>query len=150
MINNNPNMKSEEKELANLFASLAFDVQVRRGRQRLQIYEVAQKFAHKDNSRHNSFVFIVMSVCGKDHEITGVDRRKANVEQVMSEFKAINCPSLQNKPKLFFVVRYTTAPSKFGESHDSSLETHFLCDKAKSLFSSCATPGGAETKLIFC
>ena len=142
MINNTPNTKSEEKELANIFASLTFDVQVRRGLHMLQIYEVAQEFARKDHSRYNCFVFIVMSVCCQDHEITGVDRRKASVEQVMSEFKATNCPFLQNKPKLFFVVRYTIAPSKFRESHDSSLEAHCLCDKAESLFSSCATPGG--------
>ena len=142
MINNTPNLGNEEKELANLFASLAFDVKVRRGLEMFQIYEVAQEFARKDHSRYNSFVFIVMSVCGQDHEITGVDRRKASVEQVMSEFKTTNCPPLQNKPKLFFVVRYTVAPSKFGESHDSSLEAHCCCDKAVSLFSSCATTGG--------
>ncbi|KAJ7384123.1 hypothetical protein OS493_023449 [Desmophyllum pertusum] len=89
LINNVPNMVSEEKHaqpLTDLFKHLLFDVQVRRNLQMLQIYEVAQEFARKDHSEFDSFVVIIMSVCGQGNEISGVDGRKASLENVMSEF----------------------------------------------------------------
>lgn len=141
MINNVPNLTLEEEQLVGLFSSLAFEVQVKRDLTMTEIYEVARQFAGKDHKRYNSFVFIVMSLCSQGHDITGVDRRKTSVEQVMSEFKASNCPSLQNKPKLFFVLRFTTSPVQLVESHDSSLLVHFCTDEAMPLFSSSATPG---------
>ncbi|KAJ7384124.1 hypothetical protein OS493_023450 [Desmophyllum pertusum] len=127
LINNVPNMVSEEKHaqpLTDLFKHLLFDVQVRRNLQMLQIYEVAQEFARKDHSEFDSFVVIIMSVCGQGNEISGVDGRKASLENVMSEFTATNCSSLQGKPKLFFVQRFTMTPSKVG---DSSTQAHWCC-----------------------
>lgn len=140
LINNVPNMVSEEKQLADLFKYLFFDVQVRRNLQMLQIYEVAQEFARKDHSEFDSFVVIIMSVCGQDNEISGVDRKKASLENVMSEFTATNCSSLQGKPKLFFVQRFTMTPSKVG---DSSTQAHWCCtDKDVRPVSPCAFLGG--------
>ena len=142
MINNVPNLKIEQKQLEDFFASLSFYVQVRRYLKMVDIYEVAREYAGQDHSRYDSFVFIVMSDCSHDHEISGVDRRRASVEQVMSEFKATNCPSLQNKPKLFFVLRFINSPSQHGDGHESSLEAHCCTDKAESAFSPNATTGG--------
>ena len=141
MINNVPNLTLEEERLVGLFSALAFDVQVKRDLTMTEIYEVVRQFAGKDHNRYNSFVFIVMSLCSQGHDITGADRRKTSVEQVMSEFKASNCPSLQNKPKLFFVLRFTTSPVQLVESHDSSLLSYFCTDDAMPLLSSSATPG---------
>ena len=39
----------------------------------------------------------------KKDVIYGVDNRKAGMEDFMSEFTARNCPTLENKPKLFFI-----------------------------------------------
>lgn len=99
-------MSEAEEQLTGLFKNLFFDVQVRRSLQMLQIYEVAQEFAKKDHSEFDSFVVIIMSVC-QDNDISGVDGRKASLEQVMCEFKAKNCPSLKGKPKLFLVQGVT-------------------------------------------
>lgn len=75
----------------------------------LHMYEVAQEFAKKDHSKFDSFVVIIMSpVQGND--ICGVDGRKTNLEQMMAEYTATNCPSLRGKPKLFFVERVTFVP----------------------------------------
>ena len=95
-----------EEQLEVLFKSLSFDVQVRRRLKMLQIYEVAQEFANKDHSDFDSFVFIIMSLC-QDNDISGVDGRKASLEQVMTEYTSTNCQNLQGKPKLFFVQRFT-------------------------------------------
>ncbi|KAJ7384114.1 Caspase 8, apoptosis- cysteine peptidase [Desmophyllum pertusum] len=140
LINNVPNMVSEEKQLTDLFEHLSFDVQVRQNLQMLQIYEVAQEFAKKDHSEFDSFAVIIMSVCGQDNEIFGVDGKKASLENVMSEFTATNCSSLQGKAKLFFVQRFTMTPSKVG---DGSTQAHCYCtDKDVRPFSPCTILGG--------
>ena len=95
-----------EEQLEVLFKSLFFDVQVRRRLTMLQIYKVAQEFANKDHSDFDSFVFIIMSLC-QDNDISGVDGRKASLEQVMTEYTSTNCETLKGKPKLFFVQRFT-------------------------------------------
>ena len=137
MINNVSNLRNLnlEEQLTDLFNSLAFDVRVERNLRMVEIYEVTQKIAEEDHSGYDSFVFIAMSLSSHRHEISGLDRRNASVEQVMSEFKASKCPSLRNKPKLFFVQRFTVSPSKFGESHDSLMLVPYCTDNAESLFS---------------
>ena len=122
-------------QLSNLLSSFAFDVHIRQNLTMLEINRVAQEFAAKDHSNYGVFVFFVISVGSHDHEISGVDGRKASVEQVMSEFTSGNCPSLQNKPKLFFVQRFTMSPSKLEESHDSSLFLPYCDSEAESKFS---------------
>lgn len=108
----------------------------------MEIYSVAREFAAKDHSNYGVFVFFVISLGSHDHEISGVDGRKASVEQVMSEFTSGNCPSLQNKPKLFFVQRLTMSPPKFEESHDSSFFLPYCDDEADSKFSQKNSAGG--------
>ena len=129
-------------QLSNLLSSFAFDVHIRQNLTMLEINRVAQEFAAKDHSNYGVFVFFVISVGSHDHEISGVDGRKASVEQVMSEFTSGNCPSLQNKPKLFFVQRFTVSPSKLEESHDSSLFQPYCDAEAESLFSPKNSAGG--------
>ena len=108
----------------------------------IEIYRVAREFAAKDHSNYSVFVFFVISLGSHDHEISGVDGRRASVEQVMSEFTSSNCPSLQNKPKLFFVQRFTLSSCKLEESHDSSLFQPYCDDEAETLFSLKNSAGG--------
>lgn len=136
IINNASSLNlAEEVQLSNLLSSFAFDVHIRQNLTMLEINRVAQEFAAKDHSNYGVFVFFVISVGSHDHEISGIDGRKASVEQVMSEFTSGNCPSLQNKPKLFFVQRFTMSPSKLEESHDSSLFLPYCDGEAESKFS---------------
>ena len=121
IINNASNLNlAEEVQLSDLFCSLAFDVQIRQNLTMIEINRVAQELAAKDHSNYGVFVFFVISLGSHDHEISGVDGRKASVEQVMSEFSSRNCPSLQNKPKLFFVQRFTMSPSNKPEESQTA------------------------------
>ena len=115
-----------EYQLKVLFKSLFFDVQVRRRLKTLQIYEVAQEFANIDHSDFDSFVFIVMSLC-QDNGISGVDGRKTSLEHVMTEYTSTNCPTLQGKPKLFFVQRFTLL--KPPKVRDGSIQAQCSTDK---------------------
>ena len=67
---------------------------------------VAEEFADRDHSLFDSFVFIIMSR-GQGNDICGVDGRTATLEQLMSEYKPTKCETLREKPKLFFVQRFT-------------------------------------------
>ncbi|KAL9966425.1 hypothetical protein ACROYT_G024494 [Oculina patagonica] len=94
----------DEKKIANLFSNkLHFKVEIKRNLSGLNILKTAQEIAAKDHSNYTAFVFIIMSHGDKKDVIYGVDGRKARVEDLMSELMATNCPTLENKPKLFFV-----------------------------------------------
>jgi len=119
-------VKVLEKQLKALFKSLFFDVQVRRRLRTLQLYKVAQEFAKKDHSDFDSFVFIIMSL-GQDNDISDVDGRKASLEHVMTEYTSTSCPTLQGKPKLFFVQRFTVL--KPSEVRDCSTKAQCFTDE---------------------
>ena len=93
----------DENGLKDLFKELCFTVSVLNDLTRDQMPKVAVDFAAKDHTQFDAFVFVVMSHGGERDIIYGVDGRKTSVEDLMSEFKASNCPTLRNKPKLFFI-----------------------------------------------
>ena len=93
----------DKKALKRLFTDLLFTVHVFKDLQRNQMLNVAASFAKKDHRNFDAIIFIVMSHGGNGDIIYGVKGRSARVEDLMSEFKAANCPTLRNKPKLFFI-----------------------------------------------
>ena len=95
--------KLDEEAIENLFKELHFTVVIRENLGGLEILKVAQEMAAKDHSNYAAFVFCIMSHGDKKDVIYGVDNRKAGMEDLMCEFIATNCPTLENKPKLFFI-----------------------------------------------
>jgi len=95
--------KLDEEAIACLFEELHFIVVIRENLGGLEILKVAQEMAAKDHSNYAAFVFCIMSHGDKKDVIYGVDNRKAGMEDLMCEFTATNCPTLENKPKLFFI-----------------------------------------------
>ena len=92
--------------MVKLFEELSFTVRVNKNLQWDEMPKVAAKFAAKDHSQFDAFVFIVMSHGGGRDVIFGVRGRYIRVEGLMAEFNAANCPTLQNKPKLFFIQTF--------------------------------------------
>lgn len=94
----------DHTQLEHLFEELAFNVYRYYDRNWVQMLRIAEHFAGKiDHSQFDAFVFIVMSHGGEQDIIHGVNGENVRVEDVMSRFKAANCPTLQSKPKLFFI-----------------------------------------------
>lgn len=94
----------DHTQLEQLFEELAFNVYRYYDRNWVQMLRIAEHFASKiDHSQFDAFVFIVMSHGGEQDIIYGVNGGIVRVEDVMSRFKAANCPTLQSKPKLFFI-----------------------------------------------
>ena len=112
LINNVPTLVVGEEKLKDLFEFLSFDVLIKRGLQRDEIYSLAEEFAKKDHTHFDTFVVIFMSFCGRCSEISCADGRNASLEHIMEEFRASRCPSLRGKPKLFFVQRFRGTSSR--------------------------------------
>ena len=93
----------DERGLKGLFSELLFTVSVLNDLNHDKMRKAAVDFALKDHTQFDAFVFVVMSHGGERDVIYGVDGRTIRVEDLMSEFKATNCPTLRNKPKLFFI-----------------------------------------------
>lgn len=94
----------DEAKLKALFQlELLFDVHVKNNLTGNQMREVAIEVAHRDHSAFDSLVFIVMSHGSDRDRISGVDGRHVGIEELMSEFTATKCPTLQNKPKIFIL-----------------------------------------------
>ena len=93
----------DEKCLKQLFDEIGFAASIRKNLSREEIYKMSKDTAACDHSKFDTFVFIIMSHGGVGDSVCGVDGRSASIQEIMSEFKAINCPTLRNKPKLFFM-----------------------------------------------
>ncbi|KAJ7391986.1 Caspase-7 [Desmophyllum pertusum] len=144
----------DEEKLVNLFKELFFDVDVRPNLSANAIRGVAIEVAARDHSAFDAFVFIIMSH-GNDRDIIyGVDARYVQTEELMSEFKANKCPTLQNKPKLFIVQacrgssQDLVAPANHkidlvsrGNSTDSTLARGTCPQEADFLLAYGAAPG---------
>ena len=112
LINNATNLPHVEEQVLDFFSLLAFEVQVRRGLHKYQVYKVAHQFARMNHNQFNLFVCVLMSLCEQDQEFCDVDGKKVAIEDLMSEYKPSVHSSLTNKPKLFFVMKFTTQRSK--------------------------------------
>ena len=100
---NRPGAEHDEKELVKLFEELHFEVEVRKDLEWDQMRNAAIEYARIDHSNFVAFVMIVMSHGDNLDKIFGVDMRTIGVEEMTTEFKAAKCPTLEGKPKLFFI-----------------------------------------------
>ncbi|XP_074622862.1 uncharacterized protein LOC141881089 isoform X3 [Acropora palmata] len=137
LINNVKDSAREENLLTELFSSLAFNVEVKRRLSMMEINEVAQEFAKRDHSGYDSFVFILLSQCGPGEPIVGVDGREVILKQVMSEFRPCRSSSLENKPKLFFVLKLVDFRTQSTDRRN--VGTEFCTDITTELPNSCNT-----------
>jgi len=143
----------DERELVKLFEELFFTVCINRNLQWDEMRKVAAEYAAKDHSQFDAFVFVVMSH-GKERDvISDVSGRHIRVEDLMAEFKAANCPKLQNKPKLFFIQTcrgsslerlsptFGSADSDASFSPDSTLARSVCPQEADFLLAFATAPG---------
>ena len=137
IINNLKGAEFDERELEGPFNELSFKVCVRKALEGDEMPKVAAEFAAKDHSQFDAFAFVVMSHGGKQDVIYGVDERKTTVGDLMSVFKASNCPTLRDKPKLFFIQTYR------GTKDESSSATTGNSDSCMDAFSTDSTLPGS-------
>ena len=116
----------DDRELKNLFEALGFTVHVRKNLKWDEMGKLAGEYGQMDHSQFDSFVFIVMSHGGDRDVIYGVRGREIRVENLMSEFNASNCPTLQNKPKMFFIQTCRGSMKETSNSVNTSNADRFI------------------------
>ena len=90
------------EHLEHLWSSLHFEVQVRRDLNSQDIYNVMRETSTLDHSQFDCFVCCLLSH-GASGGIYGIDSELVEIKDITSLFKGVACPSLCNKPKLFFI-----------------------------------------------
>lgn len=146
--------KHDEDRLKHLFEELGFVVEIKTNLTRDEMYKLAKDIAAEDHSNFDAFVLIIMTHGGKGDAVSGVDGRAARIEEMMVEFKPINCASLQSKPKLFFIqccrgegVEFMSPVQRHVDNpmhrftHDSTLANSSCPQEGDFLLSFAAAPG---------
>lgn len=103
----------DEKSLRDLFEELGFAVKIEKDLTWEEIHKVSRDATAEDHSKFDVFAFIILSHGGKGDVVFGVDDRPVRIEDIMREFKAINCVTLRGKPKLFFIQSCRGSSSEF-------------------------------------
>ena len=146
--------KHDEDRIKDLFEKLRFVVEIKTNLTRDQMYNLAKDVAAEDHSNFDAFVLIIMSHGGRGDTVSGADGRAARIEEIMGEFKPINCKSLRTKPKLFFIQCCRGTGVEFMSpaqchvdnpmprfAHDSTLANSTCPQEADFLLSFAAAPG---------
>ncbi|XP_031561863.1 caspase-8-like [Actinia tenebrosa] len=94
--------EKDVNNLKTLWEKLHFEVVIKRNKTTSEMYEIAREFSAKDHSSFDCFVCCLMSH-GIHGGIYGIDSEVLELGQITSQFKGSACPSLLNKPKLFFI-----------------------------------------------
>uniref|UniRef100_A0A8D0G7I9 Caspase-8 n=1 Tax=Sphenodon punctatus TaxID=8508 RepID=A0A8D0G7I9_SPHPU len=88
--------------LKNIFEQLQFKTIVYPNLEAKQIHEMMQEFSSMDHNNMDCFVCCLLSH-GDKGIVKGTDWKPAPIKDLVSCFTGSKCPSLANKPKLFFI-----------------------------------------------
>jgi hypothetical protein len=95
--------KADSERLSNVFSQLRFDVRIKRNQ---TVSEMEKLFLdlskNPDLKYHNALAVIILSH-GKNDAIYGSDGNTIKIESVLKNFNNINCLSMIDKPKMFFI-----------------------------------------------
>uniref|UniRef100_A0A3Q1GN01 Caspase-8 n=1 Tax=Acanthochromis polyacanthus TaxID=80966 RepID=A0A3Q1GN01_9TELE len=92
----------DEKCLQEVFEWLGFEVQKHRDCDKRKILSVVSELSRKDHSQMDCFVCCVLSH-GLEGAVYGADGQEVKLIELTDPFDGLNCPSLAEKPKLFFI-----------------------------------------------
>ena len=89
-------------QLRELWEFLHFEVIVRAELQSHEMYDCMRGISTMDHSNFDCFVCCLLSH-GANGRIYGTDSVLVEINDITAMFKGVACPSLANKPKLFFI-----------------------------------------------
>ncbi|KAJ8350280.1 hypothetical protein SKAU_G00254100 [Synaphobranchus kaupii] len=86
--------------LTQVFSWLGFRVSVLEDQTGEEMCGALQRFSHMDHG--DCFVCCTLSH-GTEQDVYGRDGKRVPIQDILSPFNGANCPSLANKPKVFFI-----------------------------------------------
>ncbi|XP_075963430.1 caspase-8 [Anarhichas minor] len=92
----------DEKCLRKVFMWLGFEVEVKRDCKREEMLSVLRKLGSRNHSEMDCLVCCVLSH-GKEGCVSAVDGQTVEIKELKEPFNGLNCASLAEKPKLFFI-----------------------------------------------
>ncbi|XP_061647287.1 caspase-8 isoform X2 [Phyllopteryx taeniolatus] len=92
----------DEASLKKVFEWLGFEVNIERDCNKEKILSSIQKLSTRDHSQMDCLVCCVLSH-GEQESVHGVDGRTVQLTELMQPLNGLHCPSLNGKPKLFFI-----------------------------------------------
>ena len=105
--------------LQTAFKNLNFDVLIHRDCTSSEIVRVMTSYGQRDHSNYDCFVCCLLTH-GKKDFIYGSDSFPVSVSEILSKVNGLACPSLNLKPKLFFIQACR------GSGEDKGVETDSL------------------------
>ncbi|XP_054978001.1 caspase-8 [Sorex araneus] len=113
-------------KLNSTFSDLHFEVVNYRDCTAEKICEILKDFQGKDHSEKDCFICCILSH-GDKGIIYGTDGQEASIYTVTSFFTGENCPSLRNKPKVFFIQACQGEKYQKGVAIESDSNQKELC-----------------------
>ncbi|XP_071467530.1 caspase-2 isoform X2 [Marmota flaviventris] len=93
----------DHSTLVTLFKHLGYNVHVLHDQTAQEMQEKLQNFAQLPAHRVTDSCIVALLSHGVEGSIYGVDGKLLQLQEVFRLFDNANCPSLQNKPKMFFI-----------------------------------------------
>ncbi|XP_075862798.1 caspase-2 isoform X2 [Microcebus murinus] len=93
----------DHSTLVTLFKLLGYDVHVLHDQTAQEMKEKLRNFAQLPAHRVTDSCIVALLSHGVEGAIYGVDGKLLQLQEVFRLFDNANCPSLQNKPKMFFI-----------------------------------------------
>ena len=94
--------QKDVEQLRDLWQFLNFEVVLRQDLVSQEIYNAIREISTMDHSQYDCFVCCLLSH-GADGGIFGTDCELVEIKDITAMFKGVACPTLANKPKLFFI-----------------------------------------------
>ena len=92
----------DERHLTHAFRYLGYYVEVHREVDSQQMMAIMTEMGKRSHDEYDSFVCCILSHGTAGH-VFGTDDKKVSLDTLTQKIDAQRCPSLRNKPKLFFL-----------------------------------------------
>lgn len=113
------------EKLKDVFGNhLQFNVEVCRNATSEKIMRICQEYSGKDHGWFDCLVFCILSH-GSSGAVYGTDSNSVPIKEITACFTASRCPTLAEKPKLFFFQACQGLTHQSGKD----LRTYFICIK---------------------
>lgn len=90
------------ERLRKVFQWLGFEIETHRDCKSEKMLSVMQELGSRNHSQMDCLVCCILSH-GQEESVYGVDGHSVRIRELMEPFNGLNCSSLAEKPKLFFI-----------------------------------------------
>lgn len=121
--------KKDADRLWQIFTWLGFKVEIKNDLPAAHMKKAMDEYRSKDHRPYDCFVCCILSH-GRKGVMFGTDDREVAIRDITSYFSASRCPSLQKKPKVFFIQACQGSEKQDGVTVEEDGFIHLLEEDA--------------------